>query len=78
MCRVFRVNPLKTSEPDVPSTKTAYSLFSKDIQKIKKELQGGPVSKVSAIILKEWKKVKVSNKNMEKYRDPLQRRETTT
>ena len=32
-------------------------------------MQGVPVSKASAIILKEWKKVKASKKNMKKYRD---------
>ena len=42
--------------------------FCKDIRKIKKELQGVPVSKASAIILKEWKKVKESNKKIKKYR----------
>ena len=41
----------------------------KDIRKIKKQLQGVPVSKASAIISKEWKKVKASNKKMKKYRD---------
>ena len=35
---------------------TAYNLFWKDIRKIKKDLQGIPVSKASAIISKEWKK----------------------
>ena len=34
--RVFRVKPLKTLKPDVPSKKTAYNFFCKDIQKIKK------------------------------------------
>ena len=67
VCKVFRVKPLKISKPDVPSKKTAYNLFCKDIQKIKKELQGVPVSKASAIISKESKKVKASN--MKKYRD---------
>ena len=45
-----------------------YNFFCKDIRKIKKELQGVPVSKASAIILKEWKKVKDSNKKIKKYR----------
>ena len=63
------MNPLKTPRPDVPSKTTAYNLFCKDIQKIKKELQGVPVYKASAIISKEWKKVKASEKKMKKYRD---------
>ena len=63
------MKPLKTQKPDVPSKKTAYNLFCKDIRKIKKELQGVPVYKASAIISKEWKKVKVSKKKMKKYRD---------
>ena len=62
VCKVFKVKPLKTPKPDAPSKKTAYNLFCKDIQKTKKELQGVPVSKTSAIISKEWKKVKASEK----------------
>ena len=67
--RSFKVKPLKTPKPDVPSKKTTYNLFCKDIQKTKKELQGVPVSKASVIISKEWKKVKVSKKKMKKYKD---------
>ena len=67
MCKVFKVKPLKTPKPDVPSKKTACNLFCKDIRKTKKELQGVPVSKARAIILKEWKKVKASKKKMKKY-----------
>ena len=51
-CKVFKMKPLKTPKPDVPSKKTAYNLFCKDIQKTKKELQGVPVSKASVIISK--------------------------
>ena len=51
--KVFKVKPLKTPKPDVPSKKTAYNLFCKDIRKIKKELQGVLVSKASAIIWEE-------------------------
>ena len=54
--KVFKENFLKIPKPDVPSKKTSYNLFCKDIRKTKKELQGVPVSKASAIILKEWKK----------------------
>ena len=54
--------------PDVPSKKKTYNLLCKDIQKAKKELQGVPVSKASAIILKECKKVKASKKNFTKER----------
>ena len=57
VCKVFKVNPLKTLKPDVPSKKTAYNLFCKDIRKIKKELQGVPLSKASAIISREWKRL---------------------
>ena len=69
VCKVFKVKPLKTPKFDIPSKKTAYNLFCKDIRKIKKELQGVPVSKASAIISKEWKKVKASEKKMKKYKD---------
>ena len=34
--KVFKVKPLKAPRPDVPSKKTAYNLFCKDIRKIKK------------------------------------------
>ena len=68
VCKVFKVKPLKIRKPDVPSKKTAYNLFSKDIRKIKKELKGVPVSKASAIISKEWKKLKASEKKMKKYK----------
>ena len=69
VCKVFKVKPLKTPRPDVPSKKTAYNLFCKNIWKTKKRLQGVPVSKASAIMLNEWKKVKASDKRMKKYRD---------
>ena len=69
VCKVFKVKPLKTPRPDVLSKKTAYNLFCREIRKTKKELQGVPVSKASAIISKEWKKVKASEKKMKKYKD---------
>ena len=69
VCKVFKVKPLKTPKFDVPSKKTAYSLFCKDIRKTKKDLQGVPDSKASAIILKEWKKVTASKKKMKNYKD---------
>ena len=53
VCKVFKVKPLKTPKPDVPSRKTGYNLFCKDIQKIKKDLESVPVSKTSAIISEE-------------------------
>ena len=62
VCKVFKVKPLKTSKPDVPSKKTAYNLFCKDIRKIKKELQGVAVSKASAIISEEWQKLRPATK----------------
>ena len=46
-----------------------YTMFCREIRKAKKELQGVPVSKASAIISKEWKKVKASEKKMKKYKD---------
>ena len=69
VCKVFKVKPLKTPRPDVPSKKTAYNLFCKDIRKTKKGLQGVPVSKASVFMPKEWKKVKASDKKMKKYKD---------
>ena len=69
VCKVFKVKPLKTAKSDVPSRKTAYNLLCKDIRKIKKESQGVRVSKASATISEEWKKIKASDKEMEKYRD---------
>ena len=68
VCKVFKVKPLKTPRPDVPSKKTVYNLFCIDIRKTKKELQGVPVSKASAIISKEWKKIKARDKKMKKYK----------
>ena len=69
ICKVFKVKPFKTPKPDVPSKKTVYNLFCKNIRKIKKELQGVPVSKASAVVLKKWKKVKASEKKIKKYKD---------
>ena len=69
VCKVFKMKPLKTPNPDIPSKKTAYNLFCKDIWKTKKELKGVTVSKASSIISKEWKKIKASEKKMKKYKD---------
>ena len=69
VCKAFKVKPLKTLKPDVPSKKTTFNLFCKGIQKTKKELQSVPVSKASAIISKEWKKVKASEKKMKSYKE---------
>ena len=69
VCKVFKVKPLKTPKLDVPSKKTAYNLFCKDVRKTKKELLGVPVSKASVIISKEWKKIKTSEKQMKNYKD---------
>ena len=68
LCKIFKMKPLKTAKPDVQSKKMAYNLFCKDIKKAKKDLQGIPVSKASAIISKEWKKVKAIEKKMKKYK----------
>ena len=43
--------------------------FAKIFQKPKKEFLGVPVSKANAIIWKEWKKVKASEKLMKKYKE---------
>ena len=67
--KVFKVKPLKIPKPDVLSKKTAYNLFYREIRKTKKELQGVPVSKASAIILTEWKKINTSEKKLKKYKD---------
>ena len=69
VCKVFKVTLLKTPKLDVPSRKTAYNLLCKDIRKTKRELQGVPVSKARAIISKEWKKIKASDKKMKEYKD---------
>ena len=69
VCKLFKVKLLKTPKPDVPSKKTAYSLFCREIPKTKKALQSVPVSKASAIISKEWRKAKVMEKKMKKYKD---------
>ena len=53
VCKVFKVKPLKAPKLDVLSKRTVYNLFCKGIRKTKKELQGVPVSKASAIISKE-------------------------
>ena len=66
VCNVYKV---KSPKSDVPSKKTTYNLFWKNIWKIERELQGVPLSKASAIISKEWTKVKAGNKKMKKYRD---------
>ena len=69
VCKVFKVKPLRTPKPDVPSKKTGYNLFCKDIRKTKKEFKGVPISKASAIISKKWKKIRASKKKMKKYKD---------
>ena len=69
VCKVFKVKPLKTRKPDLPSKKTAYNLFCRGIRKTKKERRVVPVSKTNAIISKEWKKVKAGEKKMKKYKD---------
>ena len=69
VCKVFKMRPLKIPRSDVPLKKMAYNLFCRDIRKTKKELKGAPVSKASAIISKEWKKIKAKEKKMRKYND---------
>ena len=72
VCKVFKVKPLKTPKLDAPSKETAGNQFCREIRKTNKELQGVPASKASAVILKEWKKVKTSEKKMKKYKDLYQ------
>ena len=67
VCKVFKTTPLKTPKLDVPAKKTAYNLFYKDMRET--DLKGAMVSQASAIISKEWKKVKASDEKMKKYRD---------
>ena len=43
--------------------------FAKIFQKPKNEFLGVPVFKANAIIWKEWKKVKASEKLMKKYKE---------
>ena len=69
VCKVFKMKYLKTPKLDVPAKKTAYNVFCKDMQEEKKELKDVTVSKTSAITLKEWKKIKASDKEVKKYRD---------
>ena len=69
VAKVFKVKLLKIPKLYVPSKNTSYNLFCKDIRKTKKELQGLPVSKASAIISKKRKKVKASDNKMKKYRN---------
>ena len=69
VCKVFKVKPSKTPRPDVPSKNTAYNLFFRNIEKIKKKLQSVPVYKASAVISKKWEKLKAREKKTKRYRD---------
>ena len=69
VCKTFKIRSSKTPRLDVPTKKTAYKLFCKDMRETNEELKGVPVSKTSAIISKEWKKVEASDKKTKKYRD---------
>ena len=71
LCKTFKVKSLKTPKLDVPPKKTAYKLFYKDMQE-KKELKDATVSQVSAVISREWEKVKASDKKMKKYSELYQ------
>ena len=66
--KTFQIECLKTPRLDVPAKKTAYNLFYKNIRETNEELKSVTISKASAIISKEWKKVKTSDK-MKKYKD---------
>ena len=65
--KTFKVKSLKRPKFDVPAKKTAYTLFCKDMQET--ELKSATVSQASAIISREWKKVKASDEKMQKYRN---------
>ena len=67
--KTFKVKYLKTPKFGVPAKKTTYSLFCKDMRETNEELKGVTVTKASAIISKEWTKVKASDKKMQNYRD---------
>ena len=71
LCKTFKVKSLKTPKLDVPPKKTAYKLFYKDMQE-EKELKDATVSQASAVISREWEKVKASDKKMEKYSELYQ------
>ena len=67
--KTFKVKSLKTPKVGVPAKKTTYNLFCKDMRETNEELKGVTVTKASAIISKEWTKVKANDKKMQKYRD---------
>ena len=67
--KTCKVKCLKTPRLDAPAKKTAYNLFWKNMRETNEKLKGATISKVSAIISKEWKKVKASDMKMKKYRD---------
>ena len=71
MCKTFKVKSLKTPKLDVPRKITAYKLLYKDKQE-KKELKDATVSQASAVISREWEKVKASDKKMKKYSELYQ------
>ena len=56
--KTIEVRSLNTPRLDVPAKKTAYKLFCKDVRKINEDLKDVPVSKASAIISKEGKKLR--------------------
>ena len=68
LCKTFKVKSLKTPKLDVPRKITAYKLLYKDKQE-KKELTDATVSQASAVISREWEKVKANDKKMKKYSD---------
>ena len=59
VCKTFKVRFLKTPNLDVSPKKTAYNHFYKDMRKKKEKLKSITVSQASAIILREWKKLKL-------------------
>ena len=71
LCKTFKVKSLKTPKLDVPRKITAYKLLYKDKQE-KKELKDATVSQASAVISREWEKVKASDKKMKKYSELYQ------
>ena len=66
--KTFKVKSLKAPKLDVSVKKIACNLVYKDMRETKEELKGVTVSEARAIISKEWKNIKASEKKMKKYR----------
>ena len=67
MCKVFKVKPLKTPKPDVHQRRQHTIYSAERFERPKKSCRVFQFP--SAIISKEWKKVKASEKNFTKERN---------